>query len=134
MTGELGTSDELSVTDEHETLNGQNVAKAQEKYPMQAALDSVRTELSTGPGLRSGRRAHIPNEVRRAVLERDGFRCTYTSPEGQRCECRRFLQIHHERAWAKGGPETLQNLRMLCAAHNQLLAELEFGQPPRTGS
>lgn len=125
---ELGGADELGAVEQH------NRAHAQEKYPMQAALDSVRTELSTGPGLRSGRRAHIPNEVRRGVLERDGFRCTYTSPEGQRCECRRFLQIHHERAWAKGGPETLQNLRLLCAAHNQLLAELEFGARPQTGS
>ena len=134
VTDALGTSNEVSATDERETLDGHDVAKAREKYPIQAALDSVRTELSTGPGLRSGRRAHVPNVVRRAVLERDGFRCTYTSPEGERCECRRFLQIHHERAWAKGGPETLENLRLLCAPHNQLLAELEFGQPPRTGS
>jgi len=38
------------------------------------------------------------------------------------------LQIHHERAWSKGGPDTLDNLRLLCAAHNRLLAELELGE------
>jgi 5-methylcytosine-specific restriction endonuclease McrA len=81
-----------------------------------------------------GPRAHIPNEVRRKVLERDGFRCTYSSPGGQRCECTRFLQIHHDHAWAKGGPETLENLRLLCSAHNQLLAEMEFGERQPTGS
>ncbi len=132
--GGLGESVEVGVAAERETLDGQDVPNPRVKYPMQAALDSVRTELSGGPGLRGGRRAHIPNAVRRALLERDGFRCTYTSAEGKRCECRRFLQIHHERAWAKGGPETLENLRLLCATHNQWLAELEFGERPRTGS
>jgi hypothetical protein len=104
------------------------------KYPMQASPNLVRTELPIGPGLRTGRRAHVPSEVRRQVLERDGFRCTYTTPDGQRCECTRFLQIHHDQAWAKGGPETLENLRLLCSAHNQLLGELEFGERQQTGS
>jgi 5-methylcytosine-specific restriction endonuclease McrA len=101
--------------------------------------DSIRTESRPGGRLghertksvlRSGPRAHISNEIRRQLLERDSFCCTYTSPTGQRCQCRRFLQIHHEKAWAKGGPDTLENLRLLCAEHNRLLGELEFGQRP----
>ena len=58
----------------------------------------------------------------------DGLRCTFTGETGERCSARVFLQIHHEHAWAKGGPDTLGNLRLLCAAHNRLLAELEFGE------
>jgi hypothetical protein len=104
------------------------------KYASPPPPNLVRTELPMGPGLRIGRRGHIPNELRRQVLERDGFRCTYTAPDGQRCECTRFLQIHHDHAWAKGGPETLENLRLLCSTHNQLLAELEFGDRKPTGS
>jgi hypothetical protein len=133
-TDDLGRTDSLGRVDDVGTVDEHDSAKTRAKYPLQAAVASVRTELATGPGLRSGRRAHIPNEVRRGVLERDGFRCTYTSADGRRCECRRFLQIHHERAWSKGGPETLQNLRLLCAAHNRLLSELEFGEAPQTGS
>jgi 5-methylcytosine-specific restriction endonuclease McrA len=74
------------------------------------------------------KRRHIRNEVRRQLIARDGLCCTFTSEAGQRCLARAFLQIHHAHAWSKGGPDTLDNLRLLCASHNRLLAELEFGQ------
>jgi hypothetical protein len=136
-----GEATENSVVDRQSTTVAGVVNEAGEvnkvggkKYPMPAPPNSVRTELPVGPGLRMGHRGHIPNKVRRQVLERDGFRCTYTTPDGQRCECTRFLQIHHDRAWSKGGPDTLENLRLLCSAHNQLLGELEFGERLSTGS
>lgn len=72
-------------------------------------------------------RGHIPNAVRREVAERDGQQCTYQGPNGCRCTARAFLQVHHERPWARGGGETVENLRLLCAAHNRLLAERDFG-------
>ncbi len=46
---------------------------------------------------------------------------------GQRCTARAFLQVHHECPWARGGEDTVENLRLLCAAHNRLLAERDFG-------
>jgi hypothetical protein len=81
------------------------------------------------------RRKHVPHEVRRQVAERDGYCCSYVSPSGQRCEARAFLELDHERAWARGGDDSVENLRLLCRAHNQLLAEREFGQrvPGRAG-
>lgn len=72
-------------------------------------------------------RRHIPNHVRRAVAERDEGCCTFVSAEGRRCRSRQLLQIHHEQPWARGGADTLDNLRLLCAEHNRLLAEREFG-------
>jgi 5-methylcytosine-specific restriction endonuclease McrA len=80
------------------------------------------------PRLQHARREHIPNHVRRAVAERDGFQCTYVDDEGRRCPSRAFLELHHERAHALGGPSTLENLRFLCASHNRLLAERDFGR------
>ena len=79
------------------------------------------------PGERSRRRGHVPHAVRRQVLERDGLCCSYVSPEGHRCEARAFLELDHERAWVKGGADSVENLRVLCRAHNQLRAEQEFG-------
>jgi 5-methylcytosine-specific restriction endonuclease McrA len=73
-------------------------------------------------------RRHIPNEVRRAVVLRDGEQCTYVSDDGRRCTSRAFLQLHHVRAHAIGGPSTFENLRLLCGAHNRLLAEQDFGR------
>ena len=72
-------------------------------------------------------RPHISHEVRRQLIARDGLRCTFTSETGKRCEARGFLQAHHEHAWAHGGSDTIDNLRLLCAHHNQLLAERDFG-------
>ena len=80
--------------------------------------------------IRSRRR--IANDVLRQMVDRDGLRCTYRGPEGHRCTARAFLQTHHEEAWAKGGADGIDNLRFLCEAHNQLLAEMEFGvRPPK---
>jgi len=76
-------------------------------------------------------RRHIPNAVRHQLVERDGLRCTYRGGDGQRCTATAFLQIHHEHAWAKGGADTPDNLRLLCAHHNQLLAEQEFAARER---
>ena len=73
------------------------------------------------------KRKHVPNAVLREVAERDDLRCTYRGANDCRCTARAFLQVHHERPWARGGQETVDNLRLLCAAHNQLLAERDFG-------
>lgn len=72
-------------------------------------------------------RKHISNETRRSLVARDGLCCSYVNEDGQRCASSAFLQIHHDRAWAKGGANTIDNLRLLCSAHNQLLAEQEYG-------
>jgi 5-methylcytosine-specific restriction endonuclease McrA len=72
-------------------------------------------------------REHIPNAVQREVATRDGLRCTYVSDTGCRCSARAFLHIHHEQPWARSGASTTENLRLLCASHNRLLAERDFG-------
>jgi 5-methylcytosine-specific restriction endonuclease McrA len=76
---------------------------------------------------RGPQREHIPNAVQRQVATRDGLRCTFVSDGGCRCSARAFLQIHHERPWARGGASAAENLRLLCAVHNRLLAEQDFG-------
>jgi hypothetical protein len=80
------------------------------------------------PGTQQPRlRMSIPSAVRRAILERDGLRCTFTSAAGRRCSARAQLQFHHQHAWARGGPDTTENLSVMCAAHNRYLAEQDFG-------
>ena len=71
---------------------------------------------------------YVPSAVRRQVIERDGLRCSYISPDGERCESTQFLQFHHVEAWARGGKTTKESLRIFCAAHNQFAAELDFGK------
>ncbi len=68
----------------------------------------------------------IPAEVKRAVVERDGLRCTYEGPGGRCTETRR-LELHHEEAFARGGEHSVDNLRVVCQAHNLLIARQELG-------
>jgi hypothetical protein len=66
--------------------------------------------------------------TRRAVCERDGFQCTWRGPDGTRCASRAWLEQDHQIPLALGGPTSVQNLRLLCKAHNQRAAELVFGR------
>jgi 5-methylcytosine-specific restriction endonuclease McrA len=70
----------------------------------------------------------IPAAIRRGVWQRDGGTCTFTDERGRRCREHAALEFHHERPFARGGPTTLENLRLLCRAHNGLHAERDFGR------
>jgi 5-methylcytosine-specific restriction endonuclease McrA len=69
----------------------------------------------------------IPAEVRRQVWERDGGRCTFTAPDGQRCGSRYQVEPHHLVPVARGGLSTVENLGLHCHAHNLHEAEVAFG-------
>jgi hypothetical protein len=84
-------------------------------------------EQSKSSSLSSARRS-IPRETLRRLVERDGPCCTFVGDDGTRCTGRAFLEIDHRQARARGGPDTFGNLRWLCRAHNQLLAEEAFGK------
>ena len=51
---------------------------------------------------------------RRAVLERDGWRC-------QHCGSRDNLHLHHQLFLSHGGPDSAENLIVLCAECHQAL-------------
>lgn len=70
----------------------------------------------------------VPAEVRRAVFERDGGRCTYVDDRGQRCRETRRIELHHVEPFAHGGVHHVANVRLCCRAHNTLAAEEEFGR------
>ena len=67
----------------------------------------------------NGMGAGIPNNVRRGVYQRDGWRCAL-------CDSTDGLQIHHVRPRGKGGADHPMNLITLCwrchaAAHGSIL-------------
>src|SRR5262245_10077119 len=70
---------------------------------------------------------HIPAQVRRAVWERDGGRCTFVSESGHRCAERKPLEFDHAVPVARGGRGTVENIRLRCRAHNQYEADRVFG-------
>jgi hypothetical protein len=74
-----------------------------------------------------GADGYITPEVKRVVHDRDGGQCTFTSDTGRRCESRANIEYDHVQAVARGGSSRADNVRLLCRAHNQLIAEQTFG-------
>jgi 5-methylcytosine-specific restriction endonuclease McrA len=75
----------------------------------------------------------ITAAVRREVWLRDEGQCTFHSDEGHRCESRSDLELEHidpkARAAIEGRTTTITaaDVRLLCRAHNQLMAERAYG-------
>jgi hypothetical protein len=99
----------------------------------QATADSVVVNQATGTKPDRGAR-YISAAVRDQVFVRDRGRCTYTGPNGNCCASTRWLQMDHIRPVARGGGNTADNLRVLCAYHNRLEAGRLMGPfgPRRT--
>ena len=69
-----------------------------------------------GTVLAAGRRTRIPSPaLRRAVRERDHYRCRFPG-----CESRR-TDLHHIQHWASGGPTSLDNMITLCRRHHTII-------------
>ncbi|HEX9051734.1 MAG TPA: HNH endonuclease, partial [Anaeromyxobacter sp.] len=69
----------------------------------------------------------VPAHVSRAVWERDGGKCQWKLPSGEICGSTHRVQIDHVVPRAAGGPSTVENCRLACAAHNDLAARRFFG-------
>ena len=69
---------------------------------------------------------HIPASVRRAVWARDGGRCRFEGTAG-RCTETGLIEFHPVVPYAAGGPTTVENLELRCAAHNRYEAAQSLG-------
>lgn len=59
----------------------------------------------------------IPDPIRVAVLERDGFKCTccgWSRDKLNRDDPRKMLELHHKQQHKDGGENTVENLITLC--------------------
>jgi len=75
---------------------------------------------------------HTPSHVKRSARRSDGGQCAFVSKDGRRCTERAFLEFHHVRPYALGGPTSIENISLRCRRHNQYEAEVVFS--PRTRS
>ncbi len=77
---------------------------------------------------RPSRTDAIPAHVKREVLLRaGGRRCEWRFESGERCGCRRRLELDHIVPRALGGQSTIDNVRLVCRQHNLLAARRVFG-------
>jgi hypothetical protein len=89
-----------------------------------AATSRPRTRNGFGDGFPS---RHVPAEIRRTVVAREGGRCRFVSPSGRRCESRELIEFHHRIPWGHLRAHSADGIELRCRAHNQYEAELVFG-------
>jgi 5-methylcytosine-specific restriction endonuclease McrA len=70
---------------------------------------------------------YLPKDVKQRVWKRDDGKCTFVGNNGKRCNSDFLLLFDHcPVPFARGGPSTVNNLRLLCAKHNKYTAELTY--------
>ena len=114
--GDLATIIEEAVTEKLARLESRRFSCSERPTKSLAETD-------TRPSSR-----HIPAAVRRAVAERDGDRCAYRDALGRRCTAGERLEFHHRRPYGHGGGHSVDNVALLCPAHNRFLAEVDYGR------
>ena len=106
------------------------------KAALKALLKECDPEARPEPrrrAVKEGRR-RIPKWVKRLVWKRDGAQCTFRGADEQRCPCKTWLEYDHKLPFALGGKsDDPDNIRLMCRAHNQRLAEDVFGEDGRDG-
>jgi hypothetical protein len=62
----------------------------------------------------------IPAANLHVVNARDKRPCTHVDQDGNRCQQKRWLQVHHLRQFSDGGSHLPENLKTLCFAHHAM--------------
>ena len=89
--------------------------KETSKLPVQIANQKLHNQQKYLKHIR-----YIPSVIRHHVWVRDQGQCTYVCPKTKRkCSSNHLLQIDHIKPFSLGGTHEADNLRLLCANHNQ---------------
>ncbi len=70
---------------------------------------------------------HIPAEIKRAVVARDGGRCAFVGSNGRRCGSCDFLEFHHLDPWARAKRHAIPRIELRCRGHNHYAALEDYG-------
>lgn len=71
---------------------------------------------------------YIPAQTKIAIRARSKDQCEFISPiTNKRCHSKQALQFEHIKPYAKGGGNSLDNLKHHCAEHNRFTALREYG-------
>ena len=81
-------------------------------------IESEREDAGTDIPRQRGR--YIPVAIRRAVRQRDEYRCTFVSEEGRRCCEVSRLEFHHVKPFALLRKHTVEGITLRCVRTTRL--------------
>ena len=98
-----------------------NKAEVFDKKPQKTSAVTINQKINNDQKYLKTKR-YISSKVRRHVWMRDQGKCTYVCPKTKRkCISDHLLQIDHIKPFSLGGTNEADNLRLLCASHNQFM-------------
>ena len=97
---------------------------AKRKKFAQTSRPRKRSKSARKPGSAS---RHVPAEIKRAVVARDGGQCAFIGRNGRRCTSRDLLEFHHREPWAKAKRHSIDRIELRCRGHNHLAALQDYG-------
>jgi 5-methylcytosine-specific restriction endonuclease McrA len=110
------TESRLHITVSREFLALLRRAKAGESHRNPDATDEkvLKLALETLLEKQSKRKACVPARVKREVVKRDEGKCQWKLADGGVCGSTVKLEVDHVVPRGKGGPDTVDNCRILC--------------------
>lgn len=98
-------------------------AVVKQTFDTDAAVTRQTCDADTAVKTRN-KRQYISVKTKHHIFQKALRRCEYISPlTGARCSSKHYLDIEHTKPLALGGANNPENLRIMCRAHNQLLAK-----------
>ena len=90
-------------------------------------MKSSAPQILLGGAPESRRSAWVSAKVKALALAKAGYSCKFAGEDGHRCASRLALQLDHIVPRAHGGPGSIDNIQVLCRAHNIRKAEHDMG-------
>jgi hypothetical protein len=86
-----------------------------------------KTEQPKRPQNLSPVRPSMPATITHAVHRRDEGQCVWTYRGGNRCQSRRFVELHHIQPLSHGGEHLAHNIATHCSAHHKAIHDGVLG-------
>jgi len=100
-------------------------AKRQERKLQNLSSQRTKSQDRVGSNKHAIRsnRTPIPRAIAHAVYQRDKGQCVWMDPNGNRCNSRRFVELHHIQPLCHEGKHEVRNIASLCSGHHKALHE-----------